>query len=135
MHYPVDEIITKDRDAFYDGDYTIKLVPLRPFPDPNQNFQNFLKGAFQLGDVELSVRMQESKMILWARTSETGQRIELAEPPRPVLANVEVPHGAVLHFNERPVELVHDDALVRYLRCRGIRHVPRPQPPPPLLAP
>ena len=119
MHYPVDEILTASREAFYVGDYDIKLVPLMPFPSAVTNFQTFLGGAFEIGNVQ-SVRIKESKMTLWARQNGTG-RIQLAEPPLPVLQGVPRPHGAVLDLRKRPIPLVYDDALVKYLRYRGIR--------------
>ena len=120
MHYPVDGITTDSREAFYQGEYTVKLVPLRPFPTADCNFTNFLGGAFEVGNVE-SVHLQESKMTLWARQDETGHRIQLAEPALPLVLGVARPHGAVLDFNKRSIPLVHDEALVRYLRYRGIR--------------
>ena len=120
MHYPVDNIITESRDTFYAGDYEVQLVPLKPFPTEGCNFANFLGGVFELGNVR-DMRLQESKMVLWARKDHTGRRIALAEPPLPVLNGVQRPHGAVLDFHKRPVPLVHDTALVKYLRYRGVR--------------
>ena len=120
MHYPVDNIITESRDTFYAGDYQVELVPLKPFPTSDCNFSNFLDGAFELGNVQ-DMRLQESKMILWARKDPAGRRITLAEPPLPVVNGVAHPHGAVLDFQKRPVPLVHDAALVKFLRYRGVR--------------
>ena len=126
LHYPVDEIVCRDRDSFYDGDYCVKLKPLNPFTDADMAFSTFLNGAFEITDVQ-DVRMKESRMQVWARwDKESNSRVLLAEPSPPRLpdktgALVPRPHGSVLDFDKRPVELVHNDALIRYLRCRGLR--------------
>ena len=126
LHYPVDEIKCQSRDTFYAGNYSVQLKPLNPFPDTEMTFSTFLNGVFEITNVQ-EIRMKESKMQLWSRHDPATQsRVRLAEPTPPSLpdksgALVVRPHGSVLHFDQRPATLVHDAALIRYLRCRGLR--------------
>ena len=128
FHYPVYRISTDDRQHMYDGKYTVTMVPLNPFEKTGStttSWTNFLGGAFHV-DEDDEVLLKEAQMELWARCDDTGNRIPLQEPPLPKLADdngvmVERPHGAVLDFNKRPPFLVNNTALMRYLRCLGMR--------------
>ena len=119
LHYPVHKIQTASREDFLSGKYTTKLAPLYPFEEPGATFTTFLDGVFHIADVP-ALREKESRLHVWARQKD-GSRIELSEPPYPVVNGVQRPHGAVLDFAKRPPHLVHSAALVRYLRCRGMR--------------
>ena len=83
-------------------------------------FTSFLDGAFHVEDSP-ELREKESRLQIWARKEGDGTRVELCEPPFPVVNGVARPHGSTLHFHKRPPELVYSGALVRFLRCRGLR--------------
>jgi hypothetical protein len=119
LHYPVHKIQTNSREDFLSGKYTTELAPLYPFEESGVTFTTFLDGAFAIADIP-ALREKESRLHVWARQQD-GSNIELCEPPFPVVNGVQRPHGAVLDFAKRPPHLVYSAALVRYLRCRGMR--------------
>ena len=130
--YPVDIITTTSRGEFMKGNYTTALMPLNQFLQENQTFQTFLGGAF--GEAYLDSdenRNAESRMDLWARRV-NGVRVQLAEPDPPQLLDSDGtmqqhPHGSVLDFEQRPPHLQHNDALILYLRYRGILRPEHPR--------
>ena len=122
LHYPVDRIITRSRDDMYDGKYDVEYVPLNDW-NCNMGWDVFMGGAYEIAQVK-EIRKSESKVWIWARRV-NGDREELCEPPHPLLPDptgmmVARPHGAVLHFEERPPQFVNTPALRRYLEFRGV---------------
>ena len=118
LHYPVYHVNTASWRAFYAGDYQVRFKPLNDF-GPGDTFESLFEGQVTVPEEEHQLR--EAKMELWARRDDNGDRVVLAEPPLPVLNGIQRPHGTVLNFLQRPPSLVHDRALIKYLRCLGMK--------------
>ena len=106
----------------YEGDYDIDYVPLNSW-DGTMGWDTFMGGAYEISQVK-EIRKKESRVWLWARRV-NGDRVGLCEPPFPQLPDrtgkmVDRPHGAVLHFQQRPPQFVNTQALRTYLEFRGV---------------
>lgn len=114
--------MTTSREAMYEGDYNIEYVPLNDW-DGTMGWDTFMEGAYEITQAQ-EIRMSESRVWMWARRVQ-GDRVQICEPPLPELPDstgrmVARPHGAVLHFEQRPPQFVNTEALRTYLEFRGV---------------